>query len=824
MAADSRAIAAEPRIPDERFLAELRSRQLFSLAEAYCRQQLKRSRLTDEQRARLAVELSRTLVDRAAHAPPDERETRWTEALEVTEEFIDQEASNPWIALVKTQRGLAYLALGEMGRSEAELAPDDAERLREIRGHLRTAVRQLDELAGDLARLLRELRGASPRDGGLSRRQLQALEKNVQFSLARALRSQGQAYGPGTPDRTAALSRAVKLLEPLVQMTTADPLAWPSRLEMAMNLRLLKDHTAARRMLEQIEAEEPPPAVRQQMLAEQIRVELAEGKVDAALEQLGAAAGLGDATVAEFDIAVLEAYLAAWQQALVGGKATEADRLRRGAEQAATRVRARHDPLTARRAELLLAGSVTQMPGAQDVDLLVRSAEGYYRSGRLEEAIAAYDKASQQAIAAGNPFRAFELSFAAASVVHQRDDHAAAAERFHQLAVSHPEHPRAPEAHLLSIHHAGRLAAASGDAADGFDDYETWLEEHLRLWNDADSTDEARWRLARLREHQRRLIDALPLYEAIQPSSPRYEEAIARLGDLHVAQLAERQSSGEPVRSSAVAAAEFFERIALPGNAVPRSSWTAPQRAAALAAARIRIHYLGDDLDRVEPMLTAAMDDPETSPAWRHEALPLLVLAMASRGKSATAAEKLDELRDAPAETLLRVLEGLNVKDASGDGSAREAARSLRLKTAELLAGRLGELEPTAVARANLLHALSLADAGRTGEATQRLARLAEEHPRNAEIQEQYATLLSAAGDESSRAAAMTKWRELERGSRPGTPRWYRTKYALAELHLRSGNPDRAAELITLTQTLHPDLGGPAMKARFLELLARCRE
>lgn len=49
-------------------------------------------------------------------------------------------------------------------------------------------------------------------------------------------------------------------------------------------------------------------------------------------------------------------------------------------------------------------------------------------------------------------------------------------------------------------------------------------------------------------------------------------------------------------------------------------------------------------------------------------------------------------------------------------------------------------------------------------------------------------------------------------------------KYALAELHLRSGNPDRAAELFTLTQTLHRDLGGPARKAKFLELLARCRQ
>jgi hypothetical protein len=29
--------------------------------------------------------------------------------------------------------------------------------------------------------------------------------------------------------------------------------------------------------------------------------------------------------------------------------------------------------------------------------------------------------------------------------------------------------------------------------------------------------------------------------------------------------------------------------------------------------------------------------------------------------------------------------------------------------------------------------------------------------------------------------------------------------------------------LITLTQVLHPALGGPELKAKFLELLARCK-
>ena len=38
----------------------------------------------------------------------------------------------------------------------------------------------------------------------------------------------------------------------------------------------------------------------------------------------------------------------------------------------------------------------------------------------------------------------------------------------------------------------------------------------------------------------------------------------------------------------------------------------------------------------------------------------------------------------------------------------------------------------------------------------------------------------------------------------------------------RLGKNDRAAKLIKLTRTLHPDLGGAAMQAKFLELLVEC--
>ena len=58
--------------------------------------------------------------------------------------------------------------------------------------------------------------------------------------------------------------------------------------------------------------------------------------------------------------------------------------------------------------------------------------------------------------------------------------------------------------------------------------------------------------------------------------------------------------------------------------------------------------------------------------------------------------------------------------------------------------------------------------------------------------------------------------------SKAGSERWFRAKLGLALSHERLGNPQRAAQIVRLTQVLHPELGGPALKAQFDALVRRC--
>ena len=106
-----------------------------------------------------------------------------------------------------------------------------------------------------------------------------------------------------------------------------------------------------------------------------------------------------------------------------------------------------------------------------------------------------------------------------------------------------------------------------------------------------------------------------------------------------------------------------------------------------------------------------------------------------------------------------------------------------------------------------------------------RLAQMIEPaaYPRNGAIQEEYVRLLLARNDRASLEAALAKGRELERNSPPQSARWFRAKYNVALAHYRLGNKQQAAKIITLLRLLHPELGGAEMKARFDDLLGRCR-
>ena len=168
---------------------------------------------------------------------------------------------------------------------------------------------------------------------------------------------------------------------------------------------------------------------------------------------------------------------------------------------------------------------------------------------------------------------------------------------------------------------------------------------------------------------------------------------------------------------------------------------------------------------------------------------------------------------------MLDRLAGLPLLEIAATGRLAE----LQVQTAAWLERHQSQLNEADLLRFRRIQARSLAAAGRQQEAGSIFKQLVEAYPDDGQMQEEYAEWLLTEGSRSSVEAAQAKWREIERRSPPGSDRWFRAKYALASAQHRLGNSEQAVKIITVTQVLHPELGGPVMKARFLKLLEQCQ-
>jgi tetratricopeptide (TPR) repeat protein len=814
------AAAAHAETNDQRFLEGLRQRRLFSLAEAYCLQRLSDADLSEERRAELTVELSRAYSEHALNATPAGAEPLWSQAVEVTHDFARQYPQSTWLVLVKTQAGLVLLNRGEFFRQQSEITADPQKLQEEARGTLRLAVRQLGQVDEEIAGRL----SAPPRPGQatqLSRDQLLSLQRHVRHELARAYRNLGQTQPVGSPDRSDALTQALERLRTLSQLPTTDPLGWQARLEEIACARLLQDYaTASRRLEALVELPDPPPVVALKARAEHIRLALAAEQTGTALAVTRAGRVIDGATHPELDLAWLEAYLAAAHEATDAQDAAAAKQWQSQASTLLAEIQRQHGPYWTRRAEGLLAGHVTVSAPSTELDVLVRAAEAFYRNGQISDAVAAYDRIAAQADARGNPGQAFQIRYTAASIYHEQKDHRAAADRFRQLALAAPKHEKAGEAHLLAIYNAAQEARRQEPIS--LEEYRQLLDEHLQHWPSGPSADQAYRMLARLREHEGDWPAAIGAYGRISPADPQYAAAIEAMAGCYERWFVQLRAAGKPVEEPIAAAARQFESIVGASGRLPER-WSAVERVAASSAARFYLAGSPPDYRRAEQVLTPALADPGADAAWSSTAASLLVSALAGQGRFDEARRKLEGISAGSPTALIALLEQLSQLAESASAETGRTLAELQLDAIERIGPRRHALDAQARRSLDRIHGQALAAAGRREEALGLVERLAGENPRDGQIQEDYARLLSESADRPSLEAALARWRELEQKSKPATPRWFRAKYHLAWAHERLGNKDHAAKIITLTKVLHPELGGPELKARFEALLARCQ-
>lgn len=795
---------------DEQFLDGLRARGLFELAEKYCADRLADARIPAIQRADLTIELSRTLAQHALEAPPAEAPRLWSQAERVVEEFAARYARDPKLLLVRLQGALATAAQGEAARQEIE--GSSAPQAVDAPTILRRAIAALGKLADEIADRLRRRGRARGAETELSTAQLQSLEMNVRFELARALRNQALCYPSGTADRINSLSRAIESLAPLLAQQLATPLVWSAALEEIACLRLLGEYPGAERKLARLKKSQPQPEFADQLRAERIRVALARGQIDEALSEAGAAGRQRSSAVVQF--ARLEALLAAWRRASERRHAAEAADWQRRAVAEVRAIERSYGPRWMRKAEKLLARAMADSSGPQTAELLALAAASYYRSGQVDKAIAAYDRASEQARDERQPEKAFALGFTAATIEKERKRYRDALARYGALAAAFPEEPKAAQAHLLAVYCAAQLAQVH--EPPDLDEYERLLREHVATWPSGTTASQAWTWLGRLAEHRHAWRDAIEALAHIQAGDPQFADAVATMGRAYEAWLEELHGSGESGERLADQALAWFERVTPARGAKPNAA----TRAATLAAARIWLKEIPTGALPAERLLRAALDhDPGAPEDWKTAVRRLLVPALAAQGKGAQADAMLEETPHASAADALALFQTLSDVKRRASGNVHRKLAEMALDIEDKLLERPGALDDAtrrAVARER---ALTLAALGRQKEALAALQALARAFPRDGRTQEALAGLLSA-GDDDDLQAALPKWSEVAARSRPGTPRWFRAHDGLARTQLRLGQVAAARATIERVRSKYPNFGGEGTKRKFDALSA----
>lgn len=819
--------------PVQAFLIGLRERRLFDLAVAECQERLSDSGITEVERIDLTIELSRTFMEQALEQRPDARDAYWRRAVEALDATRGLKGSR--LLLIELQRGLIHLARGELGRQEGELAGAPEKLMETARQELREAIATFERVKKEEAAALREL-GQSKRAApdGLTSPELIALRRNVDFQLSRAQRNQGQSYPPRSDDRVNSLRQAAERLAALPQFDEVDAITWRSRLDEITCLLLLEDYGAAHARVAKLSDAEPPPETRAGLLAERIRLALAEGKLPAALSLAEEAKSATAPPSPDVDFACLQAYTAAWRAAAKQRESRSAagqpsDDAGQWQDRAAAQLRQidrRWGPYWSRRAEMVLASSVTGAGGAENVTVLARAAESFYRGGQIDQALAAYDRATDIARQAGDADGAFDHAYTAAAIEQELHHHQQAALRFRELAIAAPDHARAAEAHLLAIYNTAQAAKDESKQSDeptsSSEQYLTLLKEHLATWPRSPTANQARMWQGRLAERDEQWADAVAAYRAVTADARQATEAVTAAGRVYRRWLSELAANQRSTQEVAKDAAQYFEGLISSDHDRLPERWSETQRWAATSAASIWLEHTDDGFARAERVLSAALADAAEAPsAWRTSAEVLRVFAVAAQGRREQAGKLLAALAGGDPRQMLALVEQLARASATSSAQPRRELAELALQAASRLQKDRGTLSADERRIFDLAYIHALADAGRRNAALQAARRLAKEYPRDGQAQEQLADLLVEAADWK---AALAAWREIGHRCREGSDRWLRSVYYQALVMKHLGQSKQAARLIKLTEGSHPRLGGPELADKFHELLKQCEK
>ncbi len=805
---------------DTRFIEGLRERRLFSLAETYCQQQLADTQGDKTDRVEIAVELVRTYAEHALNSRVAEREQLWNLAHEVAATFG---ASNePRTVLIRVQDALTLLARGELSRMEAEVASQSDDARVAARETLRQAAAVLTRIDRELTETIPIRRRNPLRPRELSAEELTSVQNHIRYQLARCHKNQALCYSDKSSDRTASLTAATEqLAQTLSRLAPGQSLYIDLRLEQIACLRLIGDFDNASSSITKLQDEELTAADRLRVRAEQIRLQLARHSGAEALSVIAQGRKIAQITLPDLDFSFLETYISLWKSAADSNDQPNAAKWRDKSIATSKFIEQEHGAYWARRAEILLV-RIGATSGDGSVDILQRSADELYRKGKLNDAIAAYDKATAAATQAEATDQSFALAYKAALICQQQKRHVEAATRFQKLGIRLQDHAHAANAHLLAIANVQQASVAAGKWLES---YEVLLHEHLATWPSDQTADSAAFWLGEFESQRKSWAAAANAFAQVKPDSSHYADAVKRLSRCWSLRLEEVASNAELLSVELAQARATLRKIVALSVGDQPTTWSAVGRDAGLALATINLKYGDDQFAKTEALLKSAIDsEPSPSEQWKAAAMSVLVgLVARQAGRQNDALDLLQEIGAASTDRLFGLYEQLAEMMAVASGTARVDLAMLVINIAERLEAKRAELDSAGQLSLDQGRALALAATGNEQAAYDIFSRLAKDHANNSSIQQDYARFLLASDNKTFHQQALDQWRGIVSRTRPRTANWFQAKYSVALALFKLGDKAEAAKRIRYLQATE-DLSMSGLEEEFGKLLAQCTD
>ena len=814
---------------------------------------------TDWQRAQIAIQVIQVYTAHALNSPREQREQQWGRLDEFVQRELARLATQPGRLLAQLQASLARLARAELARQETEvMAQDDNFEL--PRQQLRAVIRELETVDEALQdpRLL-----VSPRERASSfdEQQRDHVRNRVQFHLAQAYRNQALCYPPRSADRISSLAQAKQRLVPVARLQTSDPLVDQSQFDLLLIDRLLGNFSAAASGREELARRTDSTVPAALLVAEHVHWLLDQQRTAEALTVAAQGEQQAPYQQPELDLAWLAALLARLKNS-PEANGQEITAWQSQAAQLAAEIGNRHGAYWGHRANMQLAQiAESSRPTPGSLELLRQTADSFLARNLPDEAVAAYVRAAARAAELERLDVAFELAYKAGLVDHQRGAWRAAIQQLRATALSHPTDQRAPEAHLLAAFDCSQwireFASAQLDpsrppvrattvtdvgqvssAAEAWQLYQQLLHEHLAQWpRHGETADKARAWLGRFYESNQDWSAAVSVYEAMSAEADDNYGRLELLTNAYRRLLAPATGAAEEALLTQIR--HWFDQ-----SMQPRTSerpWNQADARAALYAARWQLTGRYVDFAAAEQRLRLAVEISSVAAlnananALRAErgrsgdsdvassAQCLLAVALAGQEKWSQAVEAL-QLPRVPSLEVLR--EPLQLVRDTMDRQWPTPSRQWEPVLQELLpmfTTHRGEFTEFDRPLLESLQADLLAWTDQE-QAIQVYRNWAKQRPNDERTQIRLAQLLLGSQLVASQSQALAQWRLVAQRTRPETDGWFQAKFGLAAAHFRSGDKKQACDIIRLTQSLHPAMGGDKRKAEFMQLLNQCEQ